>query len=492
MEANGSAKPAWQPFSSEWYGGVLTSEQQLNAQAEWKQLNAEGLRLWRPEKPKLRVLGMDGVEELMQAEEERAKKRSASEHGMRAAAMRAEHERLLLAARLRIEAQLRAQAFLDDREAEQENRSRLAIVAADADAASAAEVLQQMTAPTPSRATGGAAVTPEVRDAFKRFDKNRSGKIDYTELHAALRYVGLSFDSDEASRILRRYDDDRSGLLELDEFATLVTDLRELGHNLAQRSNAAELERAAQAYKRVKAIVEKNAIIFNGFRHLRPGEDVATRWSVRRRGRGRRSSSSAPQPPPSRLLPLQVRHAEPAIAAANAKTLDAIAEIIKNNPSLGMEIKGQAAFSSDTAPPQLAEHYGLHMRDDAKALYDHLARNRATACKEAFEQRGIAAARMLVTFASGHVSSGHAAKTDFVPRPMVELARAPASSAPAPADEPPAPVARAPHPTLLDAAPPARPGWWSGRTEGLRPRGTSGLPARRPPPRAQFLTEKST
>ena len=70
-----------------------------------------------------------------------------------------------------------------------------------------------------------------------------------------------------------------------------------------------------------------------------------------------------------------------------------------------------------------AEEMAEELVDDAKALYDHLAHNRATACKEAFEQRGIAAARMLVTFASGHVSSGHAAKTDFVPRPMVELVR---------------------------------------------------------------------
>ena len=69
-------------------------------------------------------------------------------------------------------------------------------------------------------------ISPEMRQTFARFDRNRSGKLDYKELREALKALGLDVGSEEATSILQKYDTDRSGLLEIDEFATLVHQLR--------------------------------------------------------------------------------------------------------------------------------------------------------------------------------------------------------------------------------------------------------------------------
>lgn len=70
------------------------------------------------------------------------------------------------------------------------------------------------------------SISTEMRQAFARFDRNRSGKLDYKELREALKAMGLEVGSEEATRILQEYDTDRSGLLEIDEFASLVHQLR--------------------------------------------------------------------------------------------------------------------------------------------------------------------------------------------------------------------------------------------------------------------------
>ena len=62
----------------------------------------------------------------------------------------------------------------------------------------------------------------EVRAAFARFDANRSGRLDHSELRAALRAFGLDVDSGQATAILQQYDEDGNGLLDVDEFGTLV------------------------------------------------------------------------------------------------------------------------------------------------------------------------------------------------------------------------------------------------------------------------------
>ena len=50
---------------------------------------------------------------------------------------------------------------------------------------------------------------------------DRSGDIDEAELHVALHMLGLEATSGQSRRILAKFDADRSGRIELDEFRRL-------------------------------------------------------------------------------------------------------------------------------------------------------------------------------------------------------------------------------------------------------------------------------
>jgi len=60
---------------------------------------------------------------------------------------------------------------------------------------------------------------------FQRYDVDGSGAIDIDELRPALRKLGLATSSASNAAILQRYDSDQSGQIELAEFAVLVRDL---------------------------------------------------------------------------------------------------------------------------------------------------------------------------------------------------------------------------------------------------------------------------
>ena len=60
-----------------------------------------------------------------------------------------------------------------------------------------------------------------VAATFVRFDRNRSGRLDYRELRNALQALGLDVSTVEAATVLAAYDDDGSGLMEIEEFARL-------------------------------------------------------------------------------------------------------------------------------------------------------------------------------------------------------------------------------------------------------------------------------
>ena len=53
---------------------------------------------------------------------------------------------------------------------------------------------------------GSAPITADVRAAFRRYDANRSGHIDYRELRAALKELGIRVDERDATRVLQEYD----------------------------------------------------------------------------------------------------------------------------------------------------------------------------------------------------------------------------------------------------------------------------------------------
>ena len=82
----------------------------------------------------------------------------------------------------------------------------------------------------------------EIRQAFNRFDANRSGKLDYRELRHALRALGADVTDRESVRVLQSYDEDGNGLMEIDEFRRLVHKMqrerRSVSSSSARRSDA--------------------------------------------------------------------------------------------------------------------------------------------------------------------------------------------------------------------------------------------------------------
>ena len=72
----------------------------------------------------------------------------------------------------------------------------------------------------------GGPVSDDVRAAFAHFDKDSNGRISSRELRSALTRLGIEASSDEASAILRKFDADGSGALELEEFAALAERVR--------------------------------------------------------------------------------------------------------------------------------------------------------------------------------------------------------------------------------------------------------------------------
>ena len=76
-----------------------------------------------------------------------------------------------------------------------------------------------------------------MRAVFERFDRNRNNRLEHAELREALgafdsKHGRLEVSSREAAAKLAKYDRDKSGAMEIDEFALLVADLRRLGYEI--------------------------------------------------------------------------------------------------------------------------------------------------------------------------------------------------------------------------------------------------------------------
>ena len=89
----------------------------------------------------------------------------------------------------------------------------------------------------------------DIRAAFRRFDANNSGKLDYRELRTALRGLGVDVNEREAVRVLQSYDEDGNGLMELDEFSRLVRQIHIRGRRgSSSKWTDADVRRAFQKY----------------------------------------------------------------------------------------------------------------------------------------------------------------------------------------------------------------------------------------------------
>ena len=92
---------------------------------------------------------------------------------------------------------------------------------------------------------------------------------------------------------------------------------------------------------------------------------------------------------------------------------------MREYPELGLEVRGVAASKAgQEAPASLAQHYQLNARMDHAVLMEHLARNRADACRREL-QSDIDPKRLVVT-AEGR---GHEMKTEFLPLDREALRR---------------------------------------------------------------------
>jgi len=67
------------------------------------------------------------------------------------------------------------------------------------------------------------AQVEELKEAFNLFDTDQSGAIDYKELRAAIKALGLKVKMEELKKMVTDVDADASGSIEFPEFLTMMT-----------------------------------------------------------------------------------------------------------------------------------------------------------------------------------------------------------------------------------------------------------------------------
>merc|ERR1719240_28536 len=63
----------------------------------------------------------------------------------------------------------------------------------------------------------------EIKEAFNIFDVDSSGSIDYRELKAAMKALGVQVKKDELKKMIQDVDADGSGSVEFPEFLQMMT-----------------------------------------------------------------------------------------------------------------------------------------------------------------------------------------------------------------------------------------------------------------------------
>jgi Ca2+-binding EF-hand superfamily protein len=69
-------------------------------------------------------------------------------------------------------------------------------------------------------------IDPNIVNAFKKFDADGDGFLDYRELRAALASMGLDVSDADSKAMLNAYDDNPDGKMDMQEFAKLIGDLQ--------------------------------------------------------------------------------------------------------------------------------------------------------------------------------------------------------------------------------------------------------------------------
>jgi len=102
----------------------------------------------------------------------------------------------------------------------------------------------------------------EIASAFEQFDEaSPFGNMDSSELRKVLSALGVDVDDTSATRLLRIYDDDRNGLLDLAEFTRLVRQLQSGGLSLpACYGTVAALRRQLEHVRALKGGASQYAL----------------------------------------------------------------------------------------------------------------------------------------------------------------------------------------------------------------------------------------
>ena len=79
--------------------------------------------------------------------------------------------------------------------------------------------------PSPSKAEKSLSTDQleEIKEAFRLFDVDCSGSIDYREMRAAMKALGIKVDKAELKKMITDVDEDGSGEIELPEFIQMMT-----------------------------------------------------------------------------------------------------------------------------------------------------------------------------------------------------------------------------------------------------------------------------
>ncbi|XWS54812.1 hypothetical protein CRYUN_Cryun10bG0121300 [Craigia yunnanensis] len=71
--------------------------------------------------------------------------------------------------------------------------------------------------------SGCGVITVDIQNAFRTFDLNRDGKISAEEVMEMLRRLGEMCSLEECMKMVRAVDNDGDGVVDMDEFMTMMT-----------------------------------------------------------------------------------------------------------------------------------------------------------------------------------------------------------------------------------------------------------------------------
>ena len=101
--------------------------------------------------------------------------------------------------------------------------------------------------------TGGGSA---ARKAFKKFDKDGSGKIDKTEMGAFLRSCHIELTEKQVDELMNRIDEDGTGEIDYNEFVNKVMENSatsvQIGANKAEDADKALKQKVASSFKRLR------------------------------------------------------------------------------------------------------------------------------------------------------------------------------------------------------------------------------------------------